>query len=54
MAEADQRTRSETSQRAHKNALIQVIFKAAPVSMRHIQAFDKRHVVSKDICNSCL
>lgn len=50
----DERTGSEASQRAHKNALIQVMFKEAQVSVRHIPALDKRHVVSKDTCNSCL
>lgn len=32
----DERPGSEPSQRAHKNALIQVMFKEARVSMRHI------------------
>lgn len=35
------RTRSETSQRAQKSALIQVMFKEAQVFMRRIQAFEK-------------
>lgn len=45
----EQRTRSEISQRAQKNALLQVVFKEAQAFKTHIQAFHKRYVVSKDM-----